>query len=86
MKILGAVVLTGASGLVAQVIILRELLTRFQGNELSLGIILGNWLLLEAIGSIIGGKKVEHIQRRRAPDRRGAFPQGAETPTDREKQ
>jgi spermidine synthase len=33
------------------VLILRELLVAFQGNELLLGLFLGNWLLLEAVGT-----------------------------------
>ncbi|MCD6521868.1 hypothetical protein J7K56_03775 [Candidatus Calescamantes bacterium] len=59
-----AVFITGASGLIAQVVLLRELLTIFQGNELSVGIILSNWLILEAVGSYIGGKGVEKIRKR----------------------
>ena len=49
----------GLSGIVAQIILLRELLVSFFGNELTLGIILANWLILEAIGSYFVGKSVE---------------------------
>lgn len=45
----------GASGIVAQVIILRELIVSSFGNELTIGIILANWLLLEGAGSMLGG-------------------------------
>jgi len=36
--------------------LLRELLVAFFGNELSIGLILGNWLILEAIGSGLLGR------------------------------
>lgn len=49
----------GLSGIVAQVLLLRELLVSFLGNELTLGIILGDWLVLVAIGAFIIGKTVE---------------------------
>ena len=54
----------GLSGIVAQVILLRELLVSFLGNELTLGIILGNWLVLVAIGAFIVGKTVEKVERK----------------------
>jgi spermidine synthase len=54
----------GLSGIVAQIILLRELLISFLGNELTLGIILGNWLLLVAIGAFIIGKTVEKVERK----------------------
>jgi hypothetical protein len=56
--------LMGLSGIVAQIILLRELLISFLGNELTLGIILGNWLLLVAIGAFIIGKTVERVERK----------------------
>jgi len=54
----------GASGIVAQIVLLRELLISFLGNELTLGIILANWLILEAIGSFIIGKSVEKVEKK----------------------
>jgi spermidine synthase len=54
----------GLSGIVGQILLLRELLISFLGNELSLGIILANWLILEAIGAIFIGRSVEKIKRR----------------------
>jgi spermidine synthase len=54
----------GLSGIVAQIILLRELLISFLGNELTLGIILGNWLILVAIGAFIIGKTVEKVERK----------------------
>jgi spermidine synthase len=54
----------GASGIVAQIVLLRELLISFLGNELTLGIILANWLILEAAGSFIIGKSVEKVKKK----------------------
>jgi len=49
----GAVALTGACGIIAQLLLLRELLSLFSGNELSIGIVLSNWLALEASGAAL---------------------------------
>jgi spermidine synthase len=49
----------GFSGLVAEILVLRELLIVFSGNELCIGIILANWLILEAFGCFIVGRKAE---------------------------
>lgn len=54
----------GLSGTVAQIILLRELLIPFLGNELTLGIVLANWLILVAVGSFIIGKSVERVERK----------------------
>ena len=54
----------GLSGIVAQVILLRELLISFLGNELTLGIILANWLILVAVGSFIIGKSVGESRKK----------------------
>lgn len=54
----------GFSGLTAQMLLLRELLIVFSGNELSIGIILANWLILEAAGSFFIGKKAENVKNK----------------------
>ncbi len=54
----------GISGIVAQIVLLRELLVSFLGNELVLGIILANWLILEAAGSFLIGKTAEAAKRK----------------------
>ena len=51
-----SLLIMGVSGIIAQIILLRELLISFHGNELTLGIILANWLILEAFGSFFIGK------------------------------
>jgi spermidine synthase len=58
------VVITGATGMLSQIILLRELLVTFLGNELSIGVILANWLLLEALGSYFIGKRIENRRRK----------------------
>ena len=51
-----AVLVMGFSGLVAEVLLLRELMIVFAGIELSIGIILANWLILEAAGCLTLGR------------------------------
>jgi spermidine synthase len=51
-----SLLIMGASGIIAQIILLRELLVSFLGNELVLGIILANWLILEAAGAFLIGR------------------------------
>ena len=57
--LLTAVVLIGAQATVAQVILVRELLVVFYGNELCLGVILGAWLFGVALGAGLGAKAVK---------------------------
>jgi spermidine synthase len=56
--------LMGFSFTVTQGLLIRELLVAFFGNELSIGLILGNWLVLEAIGSGLLGRLAERWGRR----------------------
>ena len=58
------VIAIGASGIVAQVLIFRELLVSFYGNELILGIILANWIILEASGVYLAGKAIDKIKNK----------------------
>ncbi|MFH1868800.1 MAG: hypothetical protein ABH843_07505, partial [Candidatus Omnitrophota bacterium] len=48
-----APILLGVNAILAQVILIRELLVSFSGNELSMGIMLAAWLIGGAIGSLI---------------------------------
>ncbi len=59
-----SLLLMGGSGIVAQILLLRELLTSFLGNELTLGVILANWLIIEALGSFLLGKTVERVEKK----------------------
>lgn len=54
-----ALLAMGFSGLVAEILLLREMLIVFSGNELSIGIILSNWLILEALGAFLAGRTAE---------------------------
>ncbi len=59
-----AILVMGFSGLVAQILLLRELLIVFSGNELCIGIILANWLVLEAAGCFFLGGKAEKYKNK----------------------
>jgi spermidine synthase len=47
-----AFLILGFGGIVAQTLLLRELLVLFSGNELSLGLIIGSWIVSEALGAL----------------------------------
>ena len=49
-----AVGAVGATSVITQLALLREMLGAFSGNELTLGIMLGNWLLLTGLGAWLG--------------------------------
>ena len=51
-----AFLLMGFSFSVTQTLLVREMLVSFAGNELSIGVVLGSWLLLEAVGSGLLGR------------------------------
>jgi spermidine synthase len=44
----------GVTSLVTQIILLREFLSVFFGNELVIGVLLANWMLLTGLGSYLG--------------------------------
>ena len=49
----GAVALIGFSAVSSQIVLMRELIVVFSGNEISLGIMLATWLFWTAIGSYV---------------------------------
>ncbi len=57
-----AFVLTGLGALLAQIILLRELMVVFSGNELSTGVMLSAWLLWTALGSAALGVFSDRIK------------------------
>ncbi|HAZ32161.1 MAG TPA: hypothetical protein DCY61_05670 [Dehalococcoidia bacterium] len=59
-----AFLVVGFSEIVGQVLLIRELIINFQGNELSLGVILANWLLLIAVGSWGLGRFADRLPTR----------------------
>jgi len=58
-----ALILMGFTSLMTQTLLLRELLITFYGNELTIGLILACWIILEAIGSGFLGRLSERIKR-----------------------
>ena len=46
-----ALLLMGFTSLIVQTLLIREFLISFYGNELTIGLILANWIILEAFGS-----------------------------------
>jgi spermidine synthase len=50
-----ALMLTGFSAILGQIVLMRELMTVFNGNEISLGILLATWLFWTSVGSIACG-------------------------------
>lgn len=60
--IITGLVLVGFTSLLAQIVLIRELLVLFYGNELSLGIILACWLWWTAIGSGLLGRIVDKLK------------------------
>ncbi len=55
-RLLSALIVAGITAVAAQIILIREFFTSFYGNELSVGFILGTWLLGGALGSGIFGR------------------------------
>ncbi len=49
-------VLIGFTAAIAQIVLMRELMVVFYGNEISLGLMLGSWLFWTAVGSAIAGR------------------------------
>ncbi|KPJ60406.1 MAG: hypothetical protein AMJ46_06500 [Latescibacteria bacterium DG_63] len=54
----------GFTSMVAQVTLMRELMVVFYGNEISLGVVLANWLLWTGVGSFGLGRYVDRLKRR----------------------
>jgi spermidine synthase len=59
-----SIFISGLSAMVAQILLLRELLISFHGNELTVGIILANWVALEALGALFLGRSVDKIKNK----------------------
>src|SRR3989338_1847320 len=57
-----SLILKGLIAIIMQILIIRELLEVFNGNELTIGIILAVWLILNALGSGLLGKLVKKIR------------------------
>ena len=55
------ILLIGFCGLIAQVVVLREMVVTFYGNELSIGVMLGAWLLWTGLGSLGLGRLARRL-------------------------
>ncbi len=53
-SVIMALLVLGFSGIMSQLIVIREFLNIFQGNELIMGMILFTWMILTAAGSKLG--------------------------------
>jgi spermidine synthase len=60
-----SIILLGFITFITQIILLREFLTFFNGNELVIGIILANWMLLTGLGAYIGRFFKKHQNRQK---------------------
>jgi spermidine synthase len=49
-------ILIGFTAVIAQIVLMRELMVVFYGNEMSLGLMLGSWLLWTALGCGVLGR------------------------------
>ncbi|MDI6759010.1 MAG: hypothetical protein QMD94_05005 [Candidatus Omnitrophota bacterium] len=58
------ILIIGLSGMISQVLLMRELLISLYGNELIVGIILANWIAAEALGVFIIGRVINRIKNR----------------------
>ncbi len=60
-----ALLLIGGTAVTAQIVLLRELLSVFQGNEFSIGVMLAVWLLGTAFGSGLFGRLASRLTHHR---------------------
>ncbi|MBN2096965.1 MAG: fused MFS/spermidine synthase, partial [Candidatus Omnitrophica bacterium] len=65
-SILFAIFLIGFTAISAQIVLLRQMLVIFYGNELSLGLMLGAWLFWGALGSWLLGRYADNIRQHKA--------------------
>ncbi|HAP31983.1 MAG TPA: hypothetical protein DCQ14_02865, partial [Firmicutes bacterium] len=56
-------VVVGGGGMIGQLLLLRELFVSFYGNEISMGVVLANWLLMEAAGALAAGRRADTLRR-----------------------
>ena len=66
-------VLIGLTAAIAQIVLMRELMVVFYGNEISLGLMLAGWLFWTAVGSAVAGRVAA------PPERVRRFVAGLET-------
>jgi len=60
--IIRVVIATGISSVVTQLLIIREFLSQFQGNEIVIALILFNWLILGGMGTLLARAVTRRFQ------------------------
>lgn len=60
-----ALVLIGVTAVIAQIVLLREMIVVFSGNEMSLGFLFASWLIWTAIGSALVGRFAAWVNQSR---------------------
>jgi len=55
-KIEAVMGLVGSTAVLGQIVLMREAIVVFNGNEVSLGIVLATWLLWTSAGSVVAGR------------------------------
>jgi spermidine synthase len=63
LRLRAILLLIGFTATVAQIVLMRELMVVFYGNEISLGVMLASWLLWTAIGSSVLGRLAARIAK-----------------------
>ena len=58
-----ALVLIGVTAVIAQIVLLREMIVVFSGNEMSLGFLFASWLIWTAIGSALVGRFAARVNQ-----------------------
>jgi spermidine synthase len=58
-------ILIGFTAVIAQIVLMRELVVVFRGNEISFGVTLACWLLWTAVGSAVLGRLVGRVREPR---------------------
>lgn len=61
-RVKAALILIGFTAAIAQIVLLRELLVVFYGNEISIGVMLASWLFWTALGSRLAGRLTRPAQ------------------------
>jgi spermidine synthase len=63
--IIASIIALGIAEILTQLVVMREFLSAFYGNELVIGILLANWLLIGGIGSYLGTRVVKILDKQR---------------------
>ncbi len=62
----GCLLALGTSSVSVQLVMIREVMSGFSGNELVIGLVLGAWLLFSGLGSAVGANLAKTVRPERA--------------------